>query len=76
MITVSSILRELIDRRNPSLFPRLDIIDLSKFTLKARVYVASDIFVQVYRNDKYDTTNFVLIIGDRRIYARDEIDGR
>jgi hypothetical protein len=32
--------------------------------------------VQVYRNDRFDTTNFVLIYGGRRLYARDQLGGK
>ena len=35
---------------------RLDILDHSQRMLKARIYISPDLFVQVYRNDLYDTT--------------------
>ena len=31
--------------------------------------------MQVYRNDRFGTTNFAVILGGRRIYGRDERDG-
>ena len=31
--------------------------------------------MQVYRNDRFDTTNFAMIVGGRRICGRDERDG-
>jgi hypothetical protein len=32
--------------------------------------------VQVYRNDRFDTTNLVLVHNDRRIFGRDRLSGR
>ena len=55
---------------------RLDILDHSRSMLKARLYISPDLFVQVYRNDLYDTTNLVVLYGGRRIYARDQLGGR
>jgi len=55
---------------------RLDILDQSGTMLKARLYISPDLFVQVYRNDHFDTTNLVLLYGGRRIYARDQLGGR
>ncbi len=55
---------------------RLDILDLSVNLLKARLYISPNLFVQVYRNDHYNTTNFVLIYNRQRIYARDQLGGK
>jgi hypothetical protein len=55
---------------------RLDILDHSRSMLKARLYISPDLFVQVYRNDLYDTTNLVVLYGGRRIYARDQLGSR
>lgn len=55
---------------------RFDILDQSRTMLKARLYISPDLFVQVYRNDRFDTTNLVLLYGGRRIYARDQLGGR
>lgn len=55
---------------------RLDILDQSRTMLKARLYISPDLFVQVYRNDRFDTTNLVLLYGGRRTYARDQVGGR
>jgi len=55
---------------------RLDILDHSRSMVKARLYISPDLFVQVYRNDCFDTTNLVLLYGGRRIYARDRLGGR
>ena len=43
--------------------------------LKARLYVTATLFVQVYRNDQYNTTNLVLLYEGQRLYARDQLDG-
>ena len=55
---------------------RLDILDQSRTMLKVRLFVSPDLFVQVYRNDRFDTTNLVLLYGGQRIYARDQVGGR
>lgn len=54
---------------------RLAILEQSPNLLKARLYISSDLFVQVYRNDQYDTTNLVLIHNSQRIYGRDQLGG-
>ncbi len=33
---------------------RLEVLEHSRHLLKARLYIAPDLFVQVYRNDRYD----------------------
>jgi hypothetical protein len=55
---------------------RLDILDQSRTMLKARLYISPDLFVQVYRNDHFDTTNLVLLYGGQRLCARDQAGGR
>lgn len=54
---------------------RLDVLDQSPTMLKARLYISPDLFVQVYRNDRFDTTNLALIHNGQRIYARDQLGG-
>ena len=54
---------------------RLDVLDQSVSLLKARLYISPELFVQVYRNDRFDTTNLVLIYNGRRIYGRDQLGG-
>lgn len=52
---------------------RLDVLELTPSLIKARLVISADLFVQVYRNDRYDSTNFVLIHNHRRIYGRDQL---
>jgi hypothetical protein len=54
-------------------FTQLVILDQSRSVLKARLYLSPGLFIQVYRNDRFDTTNLVLIHNDRRIFGRDEL---
>jgi hypothetical protein len=54
---------------------RMVVIDHSASMLKARLYVTADLFVQVYRNDRFDTTNLVLMHNEQRVYARDQLGG-
>lgn len=52
-----------------------EILDQSASLIKARLYISPNLFVQIYRNDRFDTTNMVLIYNDKRIYARDQLNG-
>ena len=54
---------------------RLEILDQTPSLIKARLYISPDLFVQIYRNDRYDTTNLVLLHAGQRIYARDPLGG-
>jgi hypothetical protein len=54
---------------------RLVVLDQSASLLKARLYIAADLFIQVYRNDRFDTTNLVLMHNEQRLYARDQLAG-
>lgn len=76
MNTVSSLLAEL-DRviKSRSYIARVEILDLGRMMLKARLYLDQELFVQVYRNDRFNTSNFVLIQAGQRIFARDELNG-
>jgi hypothetical protein len=74
VVSLASDLEHETTRR--AYFLRLEILDRSASLIKARLYIAADLFVQVYRNDRFDTTNFALIYGERRIYARDQLGGQ
>jgi hypothetical protein len=54
---------------------RLDVLDQTVNIVKARLYMSSNLFVQVYRNDRFDTTNLALIHNGQRLYARDQLGG-
>ena len=60
-----------IDQR--AYFTRVDVLDQSATLIKARLYISSTLFVQVYCNDRFDTISFVLIYNKQRIYARDRL---
>lgn len=62
--------------RDRAYFTQLVISDQSQNVLKARLYLAPNLFVQVYRNDRFDTTNLVLVHNDRRVFARDQLSGQ
>ncbi|MFZ5818794.1 MAG: hypothetical protein ACOYYJ_02745 [Chloroflexota bacterium] len=55
-------------------FMRMDVLDQTASLVKVRLYITLDLFVQMYRNDRYQTTNLVLIHNNQRLYARDELD--
>lgn len=56
-------------------FTQLVILDQSRSVLKARLYLSPGLFVQVYRNDRFDTTNLVLLHNDHRLFGRDQLGG-
>lgn len=57
-------------------FVRMDVLEQTLSLVKIRLYISPDLFVQIYRNDRYQTTNLALIHNSQRLYARDELDGR
>ena len=75
MNTSQSLFEELQIIRNTPLVDFVQILDMGRYTFKARLYIQSDLFVQIYRNELYDTTNLVLILGRKRIYGRDALNG-
>lgn len=50
---------------------RLEVLDQTASLVKARLYISSALFVQIYRNDSFGTSNLVLLYNGRRVYARD-----
>ena len=56
-------------------FIRLDILEQTLSLVKIRLYISPDLFVQAYRNDRYQTTSLALIYNGQRLYARDELEG-
>jgi hypothetical protein len=75
-MSVSQLLAALHqEAKNRAYIKRIELLDRSPNLLKARLYLSPDLFVQVYRNDRFDTTNLVLIHSGRRLYARDQLGG-
>lgn len=75
-MNVSEWLRVLYQATDDRVYiSRLEILDQSVSLIKARLYISPDLFVQIYRNDRFDTTNMVLIYNNKRIYARDQLNG-
>ena len=56
-------------------FVDLIVLEQTLSLLKAHLLVSADLFVQVYRNDQFHTTNLALIHNGQRLFARDELDG-
>ena len=63
------------EARDRAYFTHVEILEQSTSLIKARLYISADLFVQVYRNDRFDTTNLVLIHNGQRLYARDQLGG-
>ena len=57
-------------------FVDLEILEQTRSVIKARLSISAGLFVQVYRNDPYQTTSLALIYNGSRLFARDEVDGR
>ena len=54
---------------------RLEILEQTSSLIKARLIISSDVFIQVYRNERFDSTNLALVHNQRRIYGRDQLGG-
>lgn len=54
---------------------QLEILEQTASLVKARLVISPDLFVQIYRNDRFDSTNLALIHNRRRIYGRDQLGG-
>lgn len=54
---------------------RLEILEQTPSLVKARLIISPDLFIQVYRNDRFDSTNLALIHNQRRIFDRDQLGG-
>ncbi|HAP66410.1 MAG TPA: hypothetical protein DCQ99_01035 [Nitrospinae bacterium] len=51
-------------------------MDETEHTIKCRLILKEDLFVQVYVNVETDTVGFVLINKGQRVYGRDAIEGK
>jgi hypothetical protein len=54
---------------------RVEVLDQSISLIKVRLHIAPDLFIQIYRNDRFDTTYFVLIHNNQHLYGRDQVGG-
>lgn len=75
MNTIDSLIAEIRNILNDKIIQDIKVLDWQRSILKVRLYLADDIFIQIYRNDRSNNTSFTLIFEDERLYARDEIDG-
>ncbi|RLC96656.1 MAG: hypothetical protein DRI77_08285 [Chloroflexi bacterium] len=75
-MNVSQLLSTLYQEvKNRAYIKQMEVSDQSQTLLKARLYISRELFVQIYRNDRFNTTNLALIYHRQRIYARDQLDG-
>lgn len=75
MNAVQDLAEELESIQDSQTVELVHVIERGRQVIKARVYLSGGLFVQVYRNDRFGTTSFALILGGRRIYGRDEQGG-
>lgn len=59
-----------------SYFEGFEVLEQTGSLLKARLLISPNLFVQVYHNDRFNTTNFALLHNGRRLYARDQLAGQ
>ena len=75
-MNVADLLAQLpLEARQRPYIRRLEILEQTALLIKARFIISNDIFVQIYRNDRYDSTNLALVHNQRRIYGRDQLGG-
>lgn len=75
MTDTASILAALRNLADDPLFIRIEILDLTRNLIKARQYLRQDLFIQVYRNDRSQVTNLLIVLEGQRVFARDQIRG-
>jgi hypothetical protein len=52
MIDTTSISAALRNLADDPLFIRIEVLDLTRNLIKARLYLREDLFIRVYRNDR------------------------
>lgn len=73
-MNVAALLYELSEEsQRRSYILRYEILDQTTNLVKARLFISPDLFIQVYRNDRYDSTNYSLIHNQTRIFGRDQL---
>ena len=75
MIDTASISAALRNLADDPLFIRIEVLDLTRNLIKARLYLREDLFIQVYRNDRSQVTNLLIVLEGQRVFARDQIRG-
>jgi hypothetical protein len=70
---VYAALQKELKRRN--YFVDLEVLEQTASFIKARLVISAGLFVQIYRNERFKTTNLALIHNGNRLFARDEVDG-
>lgn len=48
---------------------------LTKNTVKVRLIIRENLYIDLYFNQRYGTTNYALILDDDRVYGRDCYEG-
>lgn len=75
MNTIASLIGEIKTILIEQIVQDIRVLNWRRNVFKVRLYLAGDIFIQVYRNDRNNNTSFALICEETRLYARDEIAG-
>ncbi len=75
MITIHSLLADLQAIQASHVAESAHVLGQGRQVVKVRIQISGDLFVQAYRNDRFSTTNLAVILGDTRIYGRDEREG-
>lgn len=76
MRTVDDLLKEVRQALSEyAYYVRYEIINRGTHSVKIRLVIHKDLFVQINRNESASLTNFALIHRSQRIYGRDEYRG-
>lgn len=74
-MSVENWIHDLEQQSKRAYVRHLEIVERSDHMVKARLILTDDLFIQVYRNERYDSTNLVLIHNRQRLYGRDQLGG-
>ena len=73
---IEDILEDLLQiSNNDPLFQKLDVLDITRSVIKARLMIRGDIYVQIYENVRRPKCSYTLIFGNNRFYGRDMREG-
>ena len=76
MNSISTISNQLKKSLTYPYYHQVNFIIKTEYVLKVRIYINFESFIQIYRNDLFNSTNFILIKDNNRIYAKDQIRGK
>lgn len=61
--------RLLQEQKRRPYFVDVEIVEQTSHLIKARMVITAGLFVQIYCNERYNTTSLTLIHAGKRLYA-------